>query len=82
MVHIGLVSSFEIFLNIASRLLPDRWAELKISGGRCYFRAFQIELNTLGIKDFEIGSVVEMLQPCEVGRILVPRDEISMKFDD
>ena len=60
-VHIGLDSSFEIFLKFASRLLPDRWVELKISGCRCHFRAFQLELNTLGSKNFEIDSVVEKL---------------------
>ena len=46
----------EIFLNFTSRLLPDRRVELKIS-----------ELDTLGVKNFEIRSVCTKLQPCEVG---------------
>ena len=60
---------FEIFLKFASRLVPDGWVELKISGCRCHFRTFQLELDILGTKNFEIGSVVKKLQLFEVGRI-------------
>ena len=62
------VVSFEIFLKFTSRLLPDGWVELKISGCRCHFRAFQLELDNLGTKQFEIGSVVKKLQLFEVGQ--------------
>ena len=44
-----------------------------------HFRAFQLELNTLGTKNLEIGSVVEKLQPFEVEQISVPMVQISMK---
>ena len=57
-------------LKVASRLLPNGWIQLKISGCRCHFRAFQLELDNLGTKNFEIGSVVEKLQPFEVGQFL------------
>ena len=43
------------------------WVELKISGCRCHFRAFQLELDTLDTKNFGIGLVGTKLQPCEVG---------------
>ena len=43
---------------------------------------FQLELDTLGTKNFEIGTVVKKLQLFEVGRISIPRDQISMKFDN
>ena len=59
-----------IFLKFASRLLPDGWVELKISGCRYHFRTFQLELDTLGTKNFEIGTVVKKLQMFEVGWIL------------
>ena len=36
---------------------------------RCHFRAFQLELDTLGTKNFEIATVVKKLQMFEVGRI-------------
>ena len=62
-----MVTSFEIFLKFASRLVPDGWVELKISGCRCHFWTFQLELDTLGTKNFGIGSVGTTLQPCEVG---------------
>ena len=64
-VHIGLVTlvpSFEIFPKFASRLLhvpvPDGCVEHKISGYRCHFRAFQLELDTIDTKNFEIISEV------------------------
>ena len=74
-------TSSGIYRKFASRLILERWVELQISGCRYHFRVFQIELNTLGIKNFEIGSVVEKLQSFEAGRILVPMVQISMKFD-
>ena len=55
-------------IRFALQLLPDGWVELKISGCRCYFRTFQLELDNLGTKNFEIGSVAEKLQPFEVGQ--------------
>ena len=63
-------SEIWIFLKSASRLLPDRWVEVKISDCRCHFRAFQLELNTLDTKKFEIGSVGTKLQLFEVGWFL------------
>ena len=69
-VHIDQVANFMIFLKCTSRLLSDRCVELKISGCRCHFRVFQIELDTLGTKNFGIGSVVEKLQLFEVGWII------------
>ena len=50
-----------------SRLLPGVGVERKISGCRCHFRTFQLELDNLGTKNFGIGSVVEKLQPFEFG---------------
>ena len=47
------------FLKIASHLLHDGWVELKISGCRYHVRAFQLELDILGTKNFEISSVVK-----------------------
>ena len=69
-VHLGLIPCFEISLKLASRLLSDGWVGLNTSCCRCHFRAFQLELDNLGTKNFEIGSVVKKLQPFEVGRIL------------
>ena len=44
-----------------------RWVVgLKISGDRCHFGAFQLELDTLDTKNVEIGSVGTKLQPLEV----------------
>ena len=54
--------------SLASGLVPDRWVERKSSGYRCHFRAFQLELDNLGTKNFEIGSVVKKLQPFGVGQ--------------
>ena len=76
MVHIDQIGSFRIFLKFTSRLLPDRWVEHKISGSKCHFRAFQLELDILSIKNFEIGSVVKKLQQFEDG--LIP--EIKADF--
>ena len=45
-------------------------AELKLSGYRCHFRAFQLKLDTIGSKNFEIDSVAKKLQGCEVDTIL------------
>ena len=58
------------FLKSASRLLPDGWVGFTSFDNRCHFRAFQIELDTLGTKNFGIGPVVKELQVFEVGRIL------------
>ena len=61
----------DVPLKFGSRLLPDGWAELKISGGRCYIRALQPQLDNLGTstKNFEFDSEVEKLQPFDVGWI-------------
>ena len=75
-MHIGQITSFMIFLKFASRLLPDGWVGLKSSGCRCHFWAFQLELDIVGTKNFEIGSVVKKLQLFEDGRVL----EISDKM--
>ena len=56
---IGQIAVFEIFPKFASRLLPDGWVGLKSSGCRCHFRAFQLELDIVGTKNFEIGPVVK-----------------------
>ena len=80
MVHIGPVASSGIFRKFASRLLPDGWVELKISGCRYHFRTFQLELDTLGTKNFEIGTVVKKLQMFEVGRILKIREIPTSPF--
>ena len=53
-----------------SHLVPDGWVEIKISGCRCHFRAFQLELDILGTKNIEIGSVGTKLQLFKVGNIL------------
>ena len=62
---------FQNFTLYPSSILPDGWVELKISTCRCYFRAFQVELDILGIMNFVIGSVVEKLQAFEVGWISI-----------
>ena len=62
---------FQIFTLYPSSILPDGWVELKISTCRCHFRAFQVELDILGIMYFVIGSVVEKLQAFEVGWISI-----------
>ena len=69
-----------VFQKTTKRLVCDGWIELKKSGCRCHFRTFQLELDNLGTKNFENGSVVEKLQPFEVERISVPMVQISMKF--
>ena len=69
-MHTGQAVRFGIFLKYTLRLLPDGSVELKISGCRYHFRAFQLELDTLGTKNFGIGPVVKKLQLFEVGRIL------------
>ena len=46
------------FSEITSRLLHDWRIELKISGYTSHFRAFQLELDNLGTKNFEIDSEV------------------------
>ena len=68
-MQVGQVPGFGIFLKSASRLLPDGWVGLNISGCRRHFRAFQLELDILGTKNFGVGSVVTKLQPLEIGRI-------------
>ena len=70
MVQVGQVPGFWIFLKSASRLLPDGWVGFTSFDNRCHFRAFQLELDTLGTKNFGIGPVVKELQLFEVGRIL------------
>ena len=55
-----------IFLENLLRLVTDGWVGHKISGCRCYFRAFQREPYNLVTKNFEIDSVVKKLQPFEV----------------
>ena len=69
-MHIGQVTSLGIFLKLTSRLIPGGWVERKISGCRYHFRTFQLELDNLGTKNFEIGSVVKKLQPFEVDEML------------
>ena len=69
MVHIGKVARFEIFLKSASRWVPDGWVEIRTSGGRCHFWAFQLELDTLDTQNIGNGPVVEELQPFDVGAI-------------
>ena len=66
-VQVGQVPGLGIFLKSASRLLPDGWVGLEIFGCRCDFRAFQLELDILGTKNIEIGSVGTKLQLYEVG---------------
>ena len=66
-VHIGQAASFEIFLKSASRLVPDGWVGLKRSSDRCHFWTFELELDTLDVKNIGIGSVGTKLQLCEVG---------------
>ena len=70
MVQVGQVPGFGIFLKSASRLLPDGWVGPTSFDNRCHFRAFQLELDTLGTKNFGISPVVKKLQLFEVGRIL------------
>ena len=41
---------------------------------------FQLELDTLGTKNFEIGTVVKKLQMFEVGRILKIREIPTSPF--
>ena len=69
-VQVGQAPGFGISPKFASRLLPDGWVGLNISGCRYHFRTFQLELDILGTQNFGIGSVVTKLQPLEVGRIL------------
>ena len=66
-VHIGQVARFGIFLKFASRLLPENLSEMEVHNCRCHFRAFQLELDILGTKNIEIGSVGTKLQLFEVG---------------
>ena len=68
-MQVGQVTRFEVFLNFASRLVPDGWVGMKSSSDRCHFWAFQLELDILGTKNIEIRSVVTKLQALEVGRI-------------
>ena len=62
-----------IFQNCDSHLLPGEGVERKISGYRCHFFTFQLELDNLGTKNFEISSVVKKIpvRLFEVGEILV-----------
>ena len=64
-MHTGQAVRFGIFLKYILRLLSDGSVEFKIYGCRYHFRLFQVELDTLGTKHFEIGSVVTKLQPLE-----------------
>ena len=47
----------------------DGWVELTSFGYRCHFWAFQIKLDILDTQNFGNGSVVEELQPFDVGAI-------------
>ena len=58
-----------VSLKVASGLVPDRWVERKSSGYRCHFRAFQLELDNLGTKDFEIGSVSKSYSRLKLAKI-------------
>ena len=69
-VQVDQVPGFWIFLKSASRLLPGGWVEFTSFHNRCHFRAFQLELDTLGTKNFGIGPVVKKLRLFEVGQIL------------
>ena len=82
MVHIDLVGQLGFFVKVATRLVPEGWVEHKISGYRCHFRAFQFELDNLGTKNFEIGSVIKKLQPFEVDEILVKSEKFKQKFHE
>ena len=55
-------------LKFTLRLVPDGWAQLKISNYRCHFRAFQLKVDNAGTKNFEIGPVVKTLQPFEISQ--------------
>ena len=55
-------------MKLTSRLVSDGWVEQKIPGYRYHFQVFQLELDTLGTKNFGIGPVVKELQL--FGRIL------------
>ena len=50
-------------MKLTSRLVSDGWVEQKIPGYRYHFQVFQLELDTLGTKNFGIGSVGAKLQP-------------------
>ena len=52
---------FEIFLKFASRLVPEGWVELKISGCRYYFWTFELKLNILRAHDGDSGVRVRVL---------------------
>ena len=80
-MHTGQAVRFGIFLKYTLRLLPDGSVELKISGCRYHFRAFQLELDTLGTKNFEIGSVVTKLQLFEVCYIYVAFGHLRVKVE-
>ena len=67
-VHVGQDARFGIFLKFASRLVPDGWVELKSFGYRCYFRAFQVQLDILDTKNIGNGPVVAKLQLFEVAQ--------------
>ena len=70
------------FLEVASCMLPNEWIELKISSCRGYFRAFQIEVDNLGMKNFQVGTVVKKLQLFQVGRIFKNPNFFSKKSSD
>ena len=65
--------------NYHSHLLPDEGVKRKISCCQYHFWTFQLELDNLGTKNFEIGSVVKKLQPFEVGQ---NRPKIKHFFQD
>ena len=58
--------SWVSIIKLTSRLVSDGWVEQKIPGYRYHFQEFQLELDTLGTKNFGIGSVGAKLHPCEV----------------
>ena len=77
MVHIGQAARFGIFLKSASRWVPDGWVEIRTSGGRCHFWAFQLELDILDTGNIGNGPVGTKLQPLELGRISEISDNSS-----
>ena len=51
-----------IFQKITRRLTDYGVSKIKMTNCGCHFRGFQLELDTLDTKNFEIGSVVTKLQ--------------------
>ena len=53
--------------NLNSKFLVSRISTGRRNACKCYFRVFQLELDALDTKNFEIGSVDTTLQSYEVG---------------